>query len=1107
MIPSDTHQQDRNGMKPDSHLDLGFEHDMPGITGDIEMVSPRDEQLAELRRRIQSARTVMQLLVDKATAEGKSPAEVAAEVDAGVVDIVETAERDLKEGASSENAVEAAIVGISRIADKGESPTVAEALAHLPDTVLRPALQAFEGVDDDNGEIIDVGDTQLSRDELIELLDRDGKVSIGVIRQAIDNLTKADFDIDRWCDDPEPTEDEKKALALIDALAIHFKDVEPDDAYEVANALLDRGGKEIVTHGIWRGNDGLPREAVAKALFDHELYAEVVYNLDYFQEIDRGELFQSALRAGDDVALACHLDKFDVSEGELRQLVQSLQENDGMFAIIDNIDKFPFVDATELAQECIADGLDYLLTNNDFLRRADIERLRPALMALNNNLIYLEYLDLFPEVPIESIVEELLDAGLAHNLVKKIGSHPYITAERIYDGLRERGDGANILACLTYLPEVDIPEAIELALRQSPPPTDELLYVLNKHGEGIDRRDVITRIILANADGGLYSYTTGKNQSGLDDDELYNIYLDNSKYANLLAIYSVHPKAFPGRDASQLDAKIVELFNRPELDLSEGEFTTLNEYLVEKLPPSQLPESIKLTNRYMRFCGATVEGFTAVRALSAGQDIPEAARQIGVTETGVKGLEQFGNGVRSAAGDLIGVRMGDDTLRRIRDSKLYSGILEKVYRVDVAQFGDTSEEGVRKLLEYYMEADQDGRIAPLNPAFEVARDSISLIDDGEASRAEISQDVKERYGILTQDIAAASEALKTKRPFSILLQELGDGIKAEITEISAALAETGHGDPGDRSQIFRRQNLERKSDALRGLMRSVAGGKFVGRNFVLRSPADLSAVFSELEPFESLHPTMRRIVFAWALRKNPHMVETLDTISAADPTIEDIGAVRGFVEQIVNRETFGNYFSNKKVAQRFKKLTSVRALDEALVRHQSEGVATGRQVLSIIPTRGFAAELSGHVSDACWASKYPSITEKFPNITPIIFKRGEENSPTERLVGGAVLIETKDEQGDGVLLLRGVNPIENFVNKVKVDEFYRIVTDYCREVAGKLGLRPAIVIDSQAGRAGTNREAFHEYTAKLKPQLEKIVVDTELSHFNGYDVSQTSYAL
>ena len=56
----------------------------------------------------------------------------------------------------------------------------------------------------------------------------------------------------------------------------------------------------------------------------------------------------------------------------------------------------------------------------------------------------------------------------------------------------------------------------------------------------------------------------------------------------------------------------------------------------------------------------------------------------------------------------------------------------------------------------------------------------------------------------------------------------------------------------------------------------------------------------------------------------------------------------------------------------------------------------------------------------------------------------------DRLVGAFMLIEGESYLGEPLLIIRGLNPIENFINKVEVEEFYEAAISYVKNVAKKM---------------------------------------------------------
>ena len=152
-------------------------------------------------------------------------------------------------------------------------------------------------------------------------------------------------------------------------------------------------------------------------------------------------------------------------------------------------------------------------------------------------------------------------------------------------------------------------------------------------------------------------------------------------------------------------------------------------------------------------------------------------------------------------------------------------------------------------------------------------------------------------------------------------------------------------------------------------------------------------------------------------------------------------------------------------------------------------------------------EFSGHIADACWASKYGSMAEEFPNFSATIMvqNRGTKN---ERLAGASMMIETTGEDGTPLLVIRGLNPIENVINGVQVEDFFDKFIDYAQKIADKTKRKLAIVIDDHSGGSATNRPALFDFLNKKRISLEQVKLDsTKGTTFNGYDITSDTYLL
>jgi hypothetical protein len=895
----------------------------------------------------------------------------------------------------------------------------------------------------------------------------------------------------------------------------------PAEAFaDLADSIVEKGGQSRLVGAVKSG--GVSSEVAAEVLMKHEEYSALAGSIDDFTSIDKRDFVNTLYSLGEADIILSNLYNFpDVDKEELIEriyalddcsglayhidalpnidkdrLVSKLYEQERAYAVVGCLDQFPDIDKTELMMQCIDQrSVYYMRDDPKMFEGVDIVRVKQKLLETKNYEVFIKRRDIFPEISMDEIVEGLIEDDRAYAIVDAIGTVPEITAESIYERLVDSNNAHAIVGDLAKFPGVDVNALMVLAINEAAPWT--VMAALDSV-PGVDKEMIATQMVQTGYGGVLKEYR-GKI-SELSDHKVASIFFESQKYADFIKAMD----GFKDIDSAYLEQSFIAGLNN-EVDLSERDFTALNEYISGNIPASRQPLELRLANRYMSFSGATVKGYGIVKELHNERAIPAEAEQIGVTKTGVKGLEQFGASCSRISRNLMDVTMAGPILEEIQRSELYQGILQKMYRVDMAEFGDTSDLGVKKLLDYYVQAQDDGRITPLDSQYAPASVEVLTLKS-EREKVELTEDVYDRYGVLRDDVMKAIGALETKQPFSHLTHALGHKISDEITTTRQQVELLARADQSNKAVEYKSNNLRAKDQALSTLIAAANEGKYLGRDFALRSPADMSVVFSQLEPFDNLHSDMRQMTFAWALRKNPHMIEQLKNLSD-EPSIEDIGTMRSFVDQIVNNETFGNYFSDKKIAMKFKKLTSVRALDEALVRHQSQATVESQQTLQIMPTRSFSMELSGHVADACWASKYDSMAEQFPNMTSLILKRGEDGSANERLVGSAMLIETSDDKGDPVLLLRGVNPIENYINKVQVSDFYNAMTSYCKTVAERKGMKPAIVIDTMSGASGTNRPALHDYMEKMKEHMENVAVDEATTTFNGYNVTEKSYAL
>jgi hypothetical protein len=570
-----------------------------------------------------------------------------------------------------------------------------------------------------------------------------------------------------------------------------------------------------------------------------------------------------------------------------------------------------------------------------------------------------------------------------------------------------------------------------------------------------------------------------------------------------------------------------------DLAIRAGDFTALNEIgLNYRSPPSaeQLHsiESLMLEKPNSEYC----------MYVKAVQDLPETdrplavqklvevfgehysvhgARQISsilygkpspaetdlVQTSGEAGLAELQTKISAFAEQLKQVDLSEVTLRQALEHPLLLDVMMRVTRYEQSAWGAHGGDAIRGLIEYHQSALADGRLSSMPGSYQPSQVLEIPLLKAQKERAEWTEDVVERYTALRFEMQTAVRELQQPAAFSKLFSELRDEVVAIVDGLETTIS-SGVTKDGEVLPPKALDNMIARKDTLRALTDLKDPDN--PRSYELRSLKNFEQNFTSLARHTELHSKMRTLTFAWALRKNPGWTTALTLLNIPeDLTTADISATREFVDHVTNQETFKDYFSDKRSANLFKNMTSTKALEEALSRAQNVGVSNDTAKVQFVPTRGMFMELSGHIADACWASRYNSIAETMPNMTAVIMKRNPGDPLREKLIGAGMLLETTAQDGSKVLLIRGLNPLEDFINRTSVESFYEAFTTYARGVAEVEGRKLAIVIDDHAGGSATNRPALFNFLTGLKRSLSKIEVDASDTTFNGYNVSKATY--
>lgn len=409
-------------------------------------------------------------------------------------------------------------------------------------------------------------------------------------------------------------------------------------------------------------------------------------------------------------------------------------------------------------------------------------------------------------------------------------------------------------------------------------------------------------------------------------------------------------------------------------------------------------------------------------------------------------------------------------------------------RYEEARFGNNNQESLQKIINDYKNYKNKSESIPLNPNFKPSQElNISKSDLEARKNHQFNEHFLNRFSVLVNSIKTAKNLYHEKFPLS--------GLVTKIEEKRSGLIESLKEKSDKMPNLRAKEGLDQKISALESLK--------------IRNVKDFQDNFSVLAANKEFNELLRQVSFLISFSKNKQSLNhDLDSINLDKPGVDDISWVLDFVDHITNRETMSQYFSDKKAGRMFSEVVSAQAISEEMVLLQDKGERSEDVTkIQLIPTRSVLMEFSGHIADACWASKYNSILEEFPNFTSVIIKQNPD-SKYERLAGAFMLIETKSKNDEPLLVIRGFNPIENLINSVSAKDFYNKVTGYVKELAEKDKRKVAIVIDDHTGGAATNRPVLFKYLSELSKSLEAVDLKSEDdTSFNSYNIVRKTYLL
>jgi hypothetical protein len=404
-------------------------------------------------------------------------------------------------------------------------------------------------------------------------------------------------------------------------------------------------------------------------------------------------------------------------------------------------------------------------------------------------------------------------------------------------------------------------------------------------------------------------------------------------------------------------------------------------------------------------------------------------------------------------------------------------------RYKTSQWGSHDNESFRALLLHYLEHKDIHQ--PLPEGYVSGTIEVQKQRKVEIGEYVYSPEFRERWQTLLPSLIEAQEINSAPEKLVGLYSRFTEALHAEKQEVLDALERA----PNEHAKT----NLERRLSEL--------------------SSVSLNSIPEMAEAFEKLFDRKKRPeltelfrLYGFYVALHGRQRTSLENYSKETPSREEIAEILELVQHVTHQETWekSEYFASDGAQKALAALFHTKALEDELTRmaRAVEGnLSNAVQALTVLPSRDLLTEFSGHIGDACWASRQ-NILDDYPNISSLTFQKGEV------LAGAALLIDTATEDGVPLTIIRGLNPQETIINRLDMASFIDALRNYLGPMVKERGRQLAIVIDDHSGGSASNRPLLYAYLSGLRTSLTRAKgLSEEDTTFNGYDITPHTYLL
>lgn len=414
-------------------------------------------------------------------------------------------------------------------------------------------------------------------------------------------------------------------------------------------------------------------------------------------------------------------------------------------------------------------------------------------------------------------------------------------------------------------------------------------------------------------------------------------------------------------------------------------------------------------------------------------------------------------------------------------------------------------EDIRRLYGDFSSAKNNGQIKPLSEGYQTEEINVKQVE----SNVDLSF-CRHDYQKLRDDILLASDLLE-EGGFKKFLTEIEKSLQNELDQILIS--------PNDHPKKL--ENLQNKKDILTEFLVKIKGAEHIDE--VMKILVAIQLKLKNRKEHEFTSHFLRSIIFKKVLENYSGFAQIPDDIRhSEEPTLIGIQYMKDIIYNVVKqhitvsgkmrrgdegkarikhaRKYYKEGFDpTQDEANRILKNMQITQIDQVLEVLEEETTDNSDSIL-MVPDRGIVGELSGYYADACWTSQRLFLRD-WPQITPFKFIHGKDEDA--EIMGSVLFIEAESKEGEKVIVVRGLNPRDAYLNNLQAKSFCEEVFDAAKKLGKRIGAKKILL----AGASGTttNRSKINSYAGSKYFGSDNIIHLSDSLNFNGYPIQNACY--